>query len=100
MHHVRSVSSSITFASVGALALATLAPVLAPSAASAQACTPDPASRRYCGASLVTGPGGAADYGDAGHCLGPNDDGSSSAIDITSAFPDGLNFFGTTYRTL
>jgi hypothetical protein len=31
---------------------------------------------------------------------GPNDDGSSLAIDITPAFPGGLNFFGTTYRSV
>ena len=30
-------------------------------------------------------------------CLGPNDDGSSAAIDLTAAFPRGLAFFGTTH---
>jgi MYXO-CTERM domain-containing protein len=68
------------------------------STASAQPCTESPADRRYCGTDLITDLGGPAGYGPAGQCLGPNDDGSSRAIDITSAFPDGLNFFGTTYR--
>ncbi|MFO0713024.1 MAG: MYXO-CTERM sorting domain-containing protein [Sandaracinus sp.] len=98
MHHVRSAWSlaSVSLAAVGALASSAWTPSLA----SAQACTPDPATRRYCGTTLVSGLGGPADYGASGHCLGPNDDGSSAAIDITSAFPDGLNFFGSTYRTL
>ena len=37
---------------------------------------------------LHAGLGGPRDYGDS--CLSPNDDGSSAAIDITSAFPQGL----------
>jgi hypothetical protein len=70
------------------------------SRAEAQACTEDRPGRRYCGADLVAGLGGPADYGATGQCLGPNDDGSSRAIDITAAFPGGLNFFGTTYRSV
>jgi hypothetical protein len=42
--------------------------------------------------SLVDGLGGRAGYG--GACLGPNDDGSSDAIDLTPYFPGGLRFFG------
>ncbi|MFO0709918.1 MAG: MYXO-CTERM sorting domain-containing protein [Sandaracinus sp.] len=80
--------------------LAPLTATLAPLSAHAQACTEDVAARRYCGTDLIGSLGGAAGYGEAGQCLGPNDDGSSRAIDITSAFPGGLNFFGTTYRTV
>jgi hypothetical protein len=43
-------------------------------------------------APLLTGLGGARDYGT--DCLAPNDDSSSAAIDLTPAFPGGLNFFG------
>jgi hypothetical protein len=32
--------------------------------------------------------------------LAPNDDGSSSAIDITAAFPDGINLYGTYYTSI
>ncbi len=81
-------------------AAALLLPLLVASLASAQPCTENRAQRRYCGTTLVGGLGGPAEYGERGQCLGPNDDGSSRAIDITSAFPDGLNFFGTVYRTL
>ena len=42
---------------------------------------------------LLNSFGGPNGYG-TDH-LPPNDDGSSSSIDITSAFPGGLNFFGT-----
>jgi MYXO-CTERM domain-containing protein len=66
----------------------------------AQACTEDRPNRRYCGTDLVADLGGPANYGARGQCLGPNDDGSSLAIDITPAFPGGLNFFGTTYRSV
>ena len=44
---------------------------------------------------LHAGLGGPRDYGDS--CLSPNDDGSSAAIDITSAFPQGLHFFSDTH---
>lgn len=44
---------------------------------------------------LQTGLGGPRDYGTS--CLSPNDDGSSAAIDITSAFPSGLHFFSGTH---
>jgi MYXO-CTERM domain-containing protein len=89
----------LRFASLAlsATALASV-PLLASPSAHAQACTEVATDRRYCGTDLVTGLGGPADYGERGQCLGPNDDGSSRAIDITSAFPSGLNFFGSTYR--
>jgi hypothetical protein len=32
--------------------------------------------------------------------LPPNDDGSTGLVDITSAFPDGLNFFGANFSSL
>ncbi len=44
---------------------------------------------------LEAGFGGPNDYGNM--CLSPNDDGSSALIDLTPAFPSGLNFFGTRY---
>jgi MYXO-CTERM domain-containing protein len=44
---------------------------------------------------LINGLGGPRGYGT--DCLSPNDDGSSSAIDITSAFPQGLRFFSDTH---
>lgn len=44
---------------------------------------------------LHDGLGGPRDYGT--DCLSPNDDGSSAAIDITSAFPAGLRFFSGTH---
>ena len=47
---------------------------------------------------LGTGLGGARGYGTS--CVTPNDDGSSSVIDISSAFPDGLRFFSGTYTQL
>jgi Ca2+-binding RTX toxin-like protein len=47
---------------------------------------------------LVNGLGGTAGFGE--NSLARNDDGSSSAIDIRSVFPSGLNFFGTTYNSL
>ena len=95
-HHLSALRPTFT----GGLLLAALAVSFGTSRASAQACTENVAQRRYCGTTLVTGLDGPADYGESGQCLGPNDDGSSRAIDITSAFPDGLNFFGTTYRTV
>ena len=44
---------------------------------------------------LHAGLGGPRDFGES--CLSPNDDGSSAAIDITSAFPQGLHFFSDTH---
>lgn len=49
-------------------------------------------------ASLLNGLGGIADFGE--NWLARNDDQSSKAIDITSVFSAGLNFFGTTYSSL
>ncbi|MBN8613279.1 MAG: hypothetical protein J0L92_21985 [Deltaproteobacteria bacterium] len=96
--------TSIRLARSLAPSVALLAPLVLTLASAArveaQACTESAADRRYCGTDLVMSLGGPADYGERGQCLGPNDDGSSRAIDITSAFPGGLNFFGTTYRTL
>jgi MYXO-CTERM domain-containing protein len=45
-------------------------------------------------ATLVTGLGGPRGYGTS--CLSGSDDGSSPVVDLTPAFPSGLNFFGTT----
>ncbi len=47
---------------------------------------------------LEAGFGGPNDYG--AQCLSPNDDGSSRLIDLTPAFPSGLNFFGTRYSNV
>ena len=47
---------------------------------------------------LVRGLGGTLGFGT--QCLGPNDDGSSAPIDLSGAFPTGLNFFGTTFHTV
>ena len=47
---------------------------------------------------LLTGFGGPADFGS--WLLGANDDQSTNAIDVSTAFPLGLNFFGTTYFEL
>jgi hypothetical protein len=47
---------------------------------------------------LLNGLGGPADYGPG--VLDPNDDGSTTEIDVSMAFPNGLNFFGTTYHSL
>ncbi len=46
---------------------------------------------------LRTGLGGPRDYGT--DCLSPNDDGSSSRIDLTPAFPQGLRFFTDTHTS-
>ena len=46
-------------------------------------------------APLVVGLGGAADLGEGS--LAPNDDGSSTFIDLTAAFPVGLRFYGNVY---
>ncbi|MFZ5790146.1 MAG: nidogen-like domain-containing protein [Pseudomonadota bacterium] len=47
------------------------------------------------GNALIDGLGGPAGFGEG--VLGANDDGSTGFIDVTSVFPDGMNFFGTTY---
>jgi hypothetical protein len=47
---------------------------------------------------LMTGLGGQAGFGE-GH-LDYNDDGSTQEIDITSAFPNGLEYFGQRFRSL
>lgn len=47
---------------------------------------------------LISGLGGAAGFG-AGE-LAENDDGSSSAIDLTVAFPNGLDYFGQRFTSL
>ena len=93
MHH-RSRALALSASFVGLLTLASASP------GAGQECTADPSSRRWCGTTLVSGLGGPEGWGEAGQCLGPNDDGSSRAIDLTPAFPDGLNFFGTTYRAV
>lgn len=49
-------------------------------------------------AMLLDGLGGPRGYGV--NDLPANDDGSTDEIDITSAFPNGLEFFGTRYRSL
>ncbi len=49
-------------------------------------------------AALLEGMGGPLGFGSA--CLGPNDDGASGAIDLSPAFPDGLDFFGSVHRSL
>ena len=46
---------------------------------------------------LQAGLGGPRDYGT--DCLLPNDDGSSSRIDLTPAFPQGLRFFTETHTS-
>jgi hypothetical protein len=49
---------------------------------------------------LINGFGGTAGYGPDTNCLYPNDDSSSSVIDIRPAFATGLNFFGTTHTNV
>ncbi|MBL8604878.1 MAG: hypothetical protein JNK72_23320 [Myxococcales bacterium] len=60
---------------------------------------------------LLNGFGGPSGYGLAQNCVHPNDDGSYAggpnatlgtpvAIPITTAFPNGLNFYGGNYRTM
>ncbi len=49
-------------------------------------------------APLLSGLGGPSDFGT--ECLSPNDDGSSTAIDITPWFPEGLRFFDDTYTQI
>jgi MYXO-CTERM domain-containing protein len=46
-------------------------------------------------APLISGFGGTVDYGT--QCLSPNDDGSSAVVDLTTAFPNGLQFFDATH---
>jgi Ca2+-binding RTX toxin-like protein len=48
--------------------------------------------------SLVNGLGGDAGFGE--FFVAPNDDGSSSAIDISSVFQDGINFFGSRFENI
>lgn len=48
-------------------------------------------------ANLINGLGGPNGFGE--NNLVRNDDGSSSQIDISSVFTNGLNFFGTTYNS-
>jgi len=64
---------------------ALLAALLAPATASAQG-------------ELMTGLGGPAGFGEG--VLEYNDDGSSAEIDITPAFPNGLQFFGQRFNSL
>jgi hypothetical protein len=47
---------------------------------------------------LIAGLGGLAGFGV--DYLDYGDDGSTTAIDVTPAFPDGLDFYGTRYTTL
>ncbi len=47
---------------------------------------------------LVNGLGGPAGFGEG--VLPANDDGSTAAIDITSVFEGGIDFFGTTYTEI
>ncbi|MEM9865570.1 MAG: nidogen-like domain-containing protein, partial [Myxococcota bacterium] len=56
------------------------------------------AGRAEAQAGLLSGLGGAVDFGEA--CLAPNDDGSSAEIDITPWFPSGLQFFDRTHRSV
>lgn len=49
-------------------------------------------------AELIKNLGGDSGYGQL--AMGRNDDGSSAAIDISSSFPNGINFFGNIYNTL
>jgi len=47
---------------------------------------------------LITGLGGSIGFGE--NILSANDDRSTGAIDLTSVFPFGLNFFGSTYNSI
>ncbi|MEL6180769.1 MAG: nidogen-like domain-containing protein, partial [Myxococcota bacterium] len=49
-------------------------------------------------APLVTGLGGPAGFGTG--VLAPNDDGSTSALDLLQSFPFGLNFFGEIHEQI
>ncbi len=60
---------------------------------------------------LLTGFGGPTGYGLPQNCVHPNDDGSYAGgptataaspvpIDISAAFPSGINFFGSVYRSM
>ena len=68
------------------IVLPILAALLAPVAASAQEGT------------LMTGLGGPAGFGEG--VLEYNDDGSSAEIDISAAFPSGLEYFGQRFSTM
>ncbi|MBX3272872.1 MAG: hypothetical protein KF729_21600 [Sandaracinaceae bacterium] len=74
--------SLLGFARAGALVLCLS---LAPSLALAQA-------------ALINGLGGTADYGTA--CLGRNDDGHSTSIDLRPIFPSGIQFFDQTHTSM
>jgi hypothetical protein len=76
---------SLRFASLAVVLSGSMLSGLSSSAASAQA-------------TLIADLGGPANFGTT--CLGMNDDGSSSAIDITPYFPGGLRFFTTTHTSL
>lgn len=52
----------------------------------------------FTGASLISGLGGEAGFGE--NTLSRNDDRSTSEIDITSIFEGGLNFFGREFTSL
>src|SRR5262249_50914227 len=77
------VALMLRFARLGLFVLALA--IVAPSSALAQA-------------TLLTGLGGAADLGEGS--LAPNDDGSTSVIDGSGAFPVGLPCYGNVYTTL
>jgi len=49
-------------------------------------------------ATLLNGLGGTADFGEG--VLAANDDGSTTAIDVSAAFPAGLRFYGNVYTTV
>jgi len=56
------------------------------------------ATAAHAQAQLISGLGGLYGYGD--HTLHVNDDGSSSSINVSSLFPNGLNYFGATQNTI
>lgn len=62
-------------------------------------CAEDPVSGRWCGASLRDGLGGAAGFGEPGQCL-PNSDNASVVVDLSTAFPDGIEFGGALRRSV
>ena len=47
---------------------------------------------------LINGLGGPAGFGS--NLLAVGDDNSSSAVSLSSVFPNGLDFFGTTYTSI
>jgi hypothetical protein len=60
------------------------------------------ASKARAGATLISGLGGPVGYGT--DCMPPNDDGAwpagATGLDITTAFPNGLQFYTGTYKSL